>query len=186
MSEDNVEQIGPLVVHQAPQWQEEVWSRADGKCCNCGSKHKVALKLIVAEEAGGKQSADNAYLICRSCEIAASAAKPKNKHSDNRPINFWVSRRLFESMNEALASKTGFKGKSALIRDLMTKYITSESQYDDLEQYQDMQSTDQVKINAWVPRSTYETFKVLLNKRGLTVTEAIVSLIMVFEEEIKE
>ena len=115
--------------------------------------------------------------------MATNAAKPTNKTTNNRSINFWVSRRLFQGMDNGLCSNTGFNSKSSLIRYLMGRYIQSEHQFDDLEQYQDAAGADGAKINAWVEIDTYDTFKVLLDKRGMSVTDAIVALVMVYENE---
>ena len=183
--DDTVEIVGSEYrVEVPPSWQQEVWDRTEGKCCNCGSKHKVRVKLIVPEEAGGTKAASNATLICRACEMATDSSAPKTKHSNNRPINFWVSRRLFNRMNNGLCSDRGFKSKSALIRYLMGKYIQTEPQFDDLEQYQDAEGVDAVKVNAWVPKETYSTFQAMVQKRDMTVTDAIKSLVMVFEEDV--
>lgn len=164
-------------------WQQEVWERTGGNCGNCGSNHKVRVKLIVPIIAGGHKAASNASLICRACDMAVDSSNPKTKHADNRPINFWVSRRLFERMNNGLCSDRGFKSKSALIRYLMNKYITAENQFDDLDRYQDAEGIDTAKVNAWVPRETYATFQSMIGKRGMTVTDAIKSLVMVYEDE---
>jgi hypothetical protein len=174
---------GFKVVPGPPSWQEEVWDRTDGRCYGCGSDHKNRVKLIVPLEAGGTACAENACLICRGCEMATDASKPKNKTINNRPINFWVSRRLFQRMDNGLCSNKGFNSKSALIRYLMSKYIQEDVQFDDLEQYQDAAGTDSARINAWVPVDTYETFKAMLDKRGMTVTEAVIALVMVYEME---
>jgi hypothetical protein len=144
----------------------------------------VRLKLIVPEEAGGQRTASNAVLICRACEMSTDASKPKLRHADNRPINFWTSRRLFDRMENGVISKNGFKSKSALIRYLMNKYIQDEPQFDDLEQYQDnAEEADAAKVNAWVPKDTYGTFKSRVDRRGMSVTDAIKALIMVYDEE---
>jgi len=166
-----------------PDWQAEVWRRTGNRCNGCGSRAKLTLKMIVPEEAGGQLSPDNAYIICRACEIATDAHRSKMQHADNRPINFWVSRRLFERMSNGLCSDRGFKSKSALIRYLMGRYLQSEKQFDDLEQYQDVEGVDDVKINAWVPKATYDTFKIMLDRRGMSVTEALKALVMVYESE---
>ncbi len=166
-----------------PDWREEVWDRTSGKCYGCGSDHKVIVKLIVPLEAGGQKASENACLICRACEMATDATKPRNRTSNNRPINFWVSRRLFQRMDNGLCSDKGFNSKSALIRYLMSKYIQDEGQFDDLEQYQDAAGSDSAKVNVWVPIDTYETFKTLLDKRGVSVTDAVIALVMVYEME---
>jgi hypothetical protein len=186
MSEDDetVEVVGGDRVEEAKSsWQQEVWDRTNGNCGNCGSDHKVRVKLMVPEIAGGKKAASNASIICRACEMAMDSSEPKTKHSNNRPINFWVSRRLFERMNNGLCSDRGFKSKSALIRYLMNKYITAETQFDDLDRFQDAEGIDTAKVNAWVPRETYATFQAMIGKRGMTVTDAIKSLVMVYEDE---
>lgn len=172
-----------ITVVAPPSWQEEVWERTAGRCYGCGSDHKNRVKLLVPMEAGGTECAENACLICRGCEMATDASKPKNKTSDNRPINFWVSRRLFQRMDNGLCSNKGFNSKSALIRYLMAKYIQDDVQFDDLEQYQDAAGTDSARINAWVPMDTYETFKAMLDRRGMSVTEAVIALVMVYEME---
>lgn len=181
----DIETVGPkFKIHTPPAWEQEVWERSNGKCCNCGGDSKVRLKLIVPEEAGGQKVASNAVIICRACELTTDASKPKMRHADNRPINFWTSRGLFNRMENGVCSGNGFKSKSALIRYLMNKYINSEKQFDDLEQYQDnAEGVDAAKVNAWVPKDTYETFKTMLDRRGMSVTEAIKALVMVYDEE---
>lgn len=185
---DKVEVVGLLpnqvsAVPVRPDWQEEVYERTEGKCFGCGSKHKVRAKLIVPVEAGGHPTAENAYLVCRACEMATDANHTKNKTTDNRPINFWVSRRLFQKMDNGLCSDKGFGSKSALIRYLMGKYIQDESRFDDLDQYQDYAGVDSAKVNAWVPKDIYATFQSMVKRRGLSVTDAVVALVMVYEME---
>lgn len=181
----DVETVGPqFEIHTPPAWEQETWERHDGKCCNCGSTSKVRVKLIVPEEAGGQKIASNAVVICRACELVTDASKPKMRHADNRPINFWTSRKLFDRMENGVCSENGFKSKSALIRYLMNKYLQDEGQFDDLEQYQDnSEGADAAKVNAWVPKDTYGAFKARVDRRGLSVTDAIKALIMVYDEE---
>ena len=182
--ETDVEQVGPTFeIYTPPTWEQEVWDRTNGRCCNCGGDSKVRIKLIVPEEAGGQKIASNAVVICRACELVTDASKPKMLHANNRPINFWTSRKLFNRMENGVCSDNGFKSKSALIRYLMNKYISDEGQFDDLEQYQDCVEADAAKVNAWVPKDTYETFKARMDRRGMSVTDAIKALIMVFDEE---
>lgn len=164
-------------------WQEEVLERTGGACSGCGSKHKVRAKLVVPLEAGGLPISENAYMVCRACEMATDASHPKNKTADNRPINFWVSRRLFQKMDNGLCSDRGFASKSALIRYLMSKYIQDETRFDDLDQYQDYAGVDSAKVNAWVPKDIYSTFQAMVKKRGLSVTNAVVGLVMLYEME---
>lgn len=169
------------VIVQEDSWHKKVWDRTGGNCYNCGSSHKVRTKLIVPEIAGGRKVAENGHLICRACEMATDRSLAKERHADNRPINFWVSRRLFNTLSEA--GTGSFKSKSALIRYLMGKFIEAEDHFDDLENYQDSPGADAVKVNAWVPKDTYAVFQEKVTARGATVTDTIKGLLMVFEME---
>lgn len=166
-------------------WQKEAWDRTNGSCYNCGSAHRVSGEYVVPPWMGGKKVASNIVLLCRPCLMIADSL-PTNNHNENRPINFWVSRSLFESLPNSFLNKKGFSSRSALIRYLISKYIAEENLFDDLEQYQDVSGSDVVKVNAWVPANTYTTFKTLLDKRGVTVTDAIRSLVMIFKEEVNK
>jgi hypothetical protein len=62
----------------------------------------------------------------------------------------------------------------------MSKYILDEERFDDLELYQDEKAD--VKINVWVEEDRYGTFKRLAEKRGMTVTSVLRSLIRMYGE----
>jgi len=113
--------------------------------------------------------------------MAAEASKKDSKANDQRLVNFWVSRRLFDRIQEGLQTYKAFNSMGSLVRYLISKYIEDESRFDDLELYQD-EGADS-KLNVWVERDRYDTFKVLLDKRGMTVTDAIKSLIRMYEEQ---
>jgi hypothetical protein len=66
----------------------------------------------------------------------------------------------------------------------MSKYIVDEARFDDLERHQD--SGADVKINVWVDVDAYTTFRQLVDARGLTVTDAVKSLILVYQETMAE
>jgi hypothetical protein len=152
-------------------------------CGNCGGDHKLRVKLIVPVEAGGKEVESNAMLICRVCEMSADiAARLPGSEGRRRLINFWVSRRLHDRMVEGIAA-TGLKSMSELVRYLMTIYVADSERFDDVSRYQDSVVGD-VKLNVWVPIDQYETFKPLVNKRGMSVTEAVKALFQMFDEEI--
>lgn len=123
----------------------------------------------------------NGVLLCRGCEMAADAVKKDSKASDQRLVNFWVSRRLFDRIQEGLATYKAFNSMGSLVRYLISKYIEDDGRFDDLGLYQD-EGAD-VKVNVWVERDRYDTFKVLLDKQGMTVTDAIKSLIRMYEEQ---
>lgn len=113
--------------------------------------------------------------------MAAEAAKSPAKAGKQRLVNFWVSRRLFDRIQEGLKNYKAFNSMGSLVRYLINKYIEDEARFDDLELYQD-EGADS-KLNVWVDREHYDTFKVLLDKRGVTVTDAIKSLIRCYEEQ---
>lgn len=113
--------------------------------------------------------------------MAAEASKKDSKANDQRLVNFWVSRRLFDRIQDGLQTYKAFNSMGSLVRYLISKYIEDESRFDDLELYQD-EGADS-KLNVWVERDRYDTFKVLLDQRGMTVTDAIKSLIRMYEEQ---
>jgi hypothetical protein len=162
-------------------WEKKIWQRYRNRCANCGQEERLRVKMIVPLEAGGQMSESNGVLLCRSCEMAAEASKKDSKANDQRLVNFWVSRRLFDRIQEGLQTYKAFNSMGSLVRYLISKYIEDESRFDDLELYQD-EGADS-KLNVWVERDRYDTFKVLLDKRGMTVTDAIKSLIRMYEEQ---
>lgn len=173
---DKIEQI----VGSPPSFEQQIWEKHKSQCANCGGQHKLRVKMIVPAEAGGQEVVSNGVLICRACEMATDAAARPGSEGLRRPINFWVSRRLYNRMQNGMRTHHGFKSMGALIRYLMSMYVTDANRFDDLDRYQDA-ATGDVKINVWVPTDQYETFKHLVNVRGLTVTGAVKSLIQVYD-----
>lgn len=158
-------------------WEQKILERANDKCSNCGSTHKVRVKPVVPIEVGGKLSAENGTTLCRACEMAADVVASSSAGAAQRPVNFWVSRRLYDKIK----SLNGFKSTGSLIRFLMSKYVVDAARFDDLGQWQE-DGTD-VKINVWVDKGVYGTFKTLVNDNGLTVTDALKALVRMYEEE---
>ena len=166
-------------------WVTQTFEHYRHRCSNCGGEDRLKAKLTVPVEAGGQQSVSNAFLICRPCEMASEIVKRSSSPasgSTTRPINFWVSRSLHANITNGLSDKYGFRSVSALVRYLMSKYVTDSDRFDDVAQFQDDGSD--VKVNVWVPRDTYETFKSLVDKNGLTVTSALKGLIRMYEVEV--
>lgn len=164
------------------EWEKFIWDRNRGRCSNCGSEDRLRVKMVVPIEAGGKLVESNGVLLCRTCEMAAEAANAAGgAGSVRRPVNFWVSRSLYDRIQEGIKTRNGFSSMGSLIRYLMTKYVLDEHRFDDLESYQD--SGADVKINVWVPMDGYSTFKQLIDKRGMTVTDGIKALVRMYESE---
>lgn len=165
-------------------WVTQTFVHYQNQCSNCGGGDRLKAKLVVPIEAGGQEAVSNAFLICRPCEMASEIVKRSSSPasgSDTRPINFWVSRSLYTNVQNGLSHKYGFRSVSALVRFLMSKYVLDSERFDDVAQFQDDGSD--VKVNVWVPKDTYETFKTLVDKNGLTVTSALKGLIRMYEIE---
>jgi hypothetical protein len=164
------------------EWARAVWKRCKDKCSNCGGNDRLALKMVVPIEAGGKYVVENGVLLCRACEMAAdTAGKSSPNEPARRPLNFWVSRPLYLSIQEGIKTRNGVNSMGSLVRYLMSKYVTQADRFDDLAQYQD-EGAD-VKINVWVEMDRYSTFKAMVDKRGMTVTDAVKGLIRMYESE---
>lgn len=165
-------------------WVTQVFERAQNQCSNCGGTDRLKAKLIVPESAGGQKIASNGFLICRPCEMASEivsrSASPASG-SSTRPINFWMSRGLYGKVTNGLSRRHGFRSVSSLVRFLMSKYVSDADRFDDVSQYQDEGSD--VKVNVWVPRDTYETFKSLVDRNGMTVTSTLKGLIRMYEDQ---
>ena len=163
-------------------WVTQVFERAQHRCSNCGGADRLKAKLIVPESAGGQKTVSNGFLICRPCEMASEivsrSASPASG-SSTRPINFWMSRSLHSKITNGLSHRYGFRSVSSLVRFLMAKYVSDVERFDDVAQFQDEGSD--VKVNVWVPRDTYDTFKSLVDKNGLTVTDALKGMIRMYE-----
>jgi hypothetical protein len=163
-------------------WEREVIEASKDRCGNCGSEGRLRVSMLVPEEAGGRLVVSNGCVLCRPCELAAAAvARGKAGEDSRRALNFWVSRKLYDRIQEGLKHRNGFTSMGSLVRYLMSQYVSDESRFDDLSQYQD--SGADVKVNVWVDTAHYATFKSLLDKRGVTVTSAIKALVIMYELE---
>jgi hypothetical protein len=162
-------------------WEKEVQEAGRFKCANCGSDDRVKPRMVVPVEAGGKLVLGNGILLCRTCELTLeTAARYAEPTKTKRPVNFWVSRKLYDRLNDE-SERTTFRSMAGLVRFLMTKYVSDPDRFDDLSQYQDA-GTD-VKVNVWVESDIYARFKELVDRRGQTVTDSLKGLICLFENE---
>jgi hypothetical protein len=158
-------------------FEQALLERAKDLCSNCGSDHKVQARMIVPLEAGGKFSFDNGTTLCRACEMASSVVKRSPTGAAQRPVNFWVSRRMYDKVKLL----NGFNSTGSLVRFLMSKFVAHDDQFDDLNLWQETGSD--MKINVWVDKEIYTAFKTLVNERGMTVTDSFKALIRMYEEE---
>lgn len=182
MVDDGTERIGST---QGSDWASSVCARAGGRCEGCGNEAQLRAVLIVPLEAGGNLADTNTVVLCRTCELASEMAhrdRTPASGPNTRPINIWVSRGLHARLQNGLSTRYGFRSVASLVRYLMTKYVMDSHRFEDVAQYQE--SGSDVKINVWVPRDTYDRFKTLVDKNGLTVTDALKGLIRMYEMEI--
>lgn len=163
-------------------WRESVLERARYKCSNCGSEDRLQVKMVLPIEAGGRYIDSNGIVFCRVCEMSGEAAASKTDNTSQRLINFWMSRSLYDRIQKSLNSPEGFSSMGALIRTLMKSFVSDPSRFDDLYLYQDEQN--EVRVNVWVDRETYATFKTILDIDGKTVTESLRSLILMYQADL--
>jgi hypothetical protein len=167
---------------QRKVWEAQVRANHRNKCANCGGVERLRVFMLVPEEAGGRLLDTNGTLLCRACEMAKEAAERATSPQYRRLVNFWVSQKLHARIEDALRIREGFVSLGHLVRYMMSKFVTDPVRFDDIERYQDFGSSD-VKVNVWVDADTYETFKQMLEQRRMTVTEAVKSLIQMYDEE---
>lgn len=159
-------------------FEREVRSRHQDQCVSCGGDDHVAVHLLVPELAGGSLVADNATLLCRNCDFAARALASKSVGVSDRPVNFWVSNRLYQSLQQ----KNGFGSVGKLVRFLVQSYLEAPDRFDDVGLWQD-EGAD-VKVNVHVPADIYERFRAVAYGNGGTVTDVLRSLLRWYEEEL--
>jgi hypothetical protein len=90
-----------------------------------------------------------------------------------------MSRGLHDRVQALISRTNGFTSVGALVRYMMSQYVLDPGRYDDLTLYQDRDND--VRSSVWADRGTYATFQTLLSKAGLTVTDAVKSLLMAYE-----
>lgn len=176
---DSIEVLPPEVSEERA-WEKAILEHFRSRCANCGSNERLRVKTVVPVEAGGKLVTSNGVCLCRSCEMASDAYLKSSKNENQRLVNFWVSRSLFDRLKVNLDNHKGFNSMGSLVRYLMAKYVEDENRFDDLELFQD-EGAD-TKLNVWVEKDRYATFKNLLDKRGVTITDTIKSLIVMYLE----
>lgn len=165
-------------------WVERVRDSSGGVCANCGSAHRLKVCMVVPQKAGGQLRVSNGVVLCRACEMAGdTVVGSSTKGARSRPINFYMSRPLLGRMEEGLAVRNGFASKAALVRYLMRKFVADADRFDDLRLYQDVGAD--TKINVWVDGLLYAAFKERVAERGMTVTQALKGLIMMYGSQVE-
>lgn len=176
------EQIEILTKPENPKdsWVRAVWEEFNGKCVNCGTDERVSVRMIVPEDAGGKLVVSNGTILCRTCEVAKTAVEKAEAagKTPRRPVNVWVSQNLYNQVQTSLKTKNGFRSMGSLVRHMMRIMVETPDRFEDLSQYQD-QGSD-VKINLWLDQVAYDTFKIAMSDKNLTVTEGVKGLLLMY------
>jgi len=160
------------------QFENSVMERGRRQCSNCGGHDRVRVKMVVPEEAGGTLKVTNGVVLCRTCDMAKDSLPGAGSKTDTFVVSVWMSQNLREKVEGVIQPKRAFRSWSALSRYLIAKYVSDERRFDDLEQYQDTNS--QTKVTVRVDKEIYGTFAAMLKRRGLTVTDALKSLYLMY------
>jgi hypothetical protein len=138
----------------------------------------VAACFVIPSEAGGRIRIENGVSLCRECRIAAEGARVLPLRIDNKtPINFLISNKLHDTIEKFAHNGSKFGSISALVRHMISSFITEPEMYEDIGMWQDFGSG--VKINGWVDGSIYLTFKAMCQDRGMSYTDTLKSLLLV-------
>jgi len=163
-------------------WEKTVLEMHRSRCANCGNADKIRVHMVVPEAAGGKLVPSNGTVLCRACEMARDAVARHAEAAEQRPINFWMSRRLHSRINDSLRPRNGTRSLGSLVKYLMQKFVSDPDRFDDIERYQDAGKRE-LKVNVWVNAEEYTAFKQLLDSRSMTVTDAVKALLLLYDEE---
>lgn len=159
-------------------WKDGVLERDEKACVNCGSRSKVAACFIIPPEVGGHLRIGNGVTICRECRLKAESARVLPQRIDNKtPVNFLMSTLLHQTVHKYVHNGSRFGTVSALMRTMISSFITQPELYEDLQSWQDAGSD--VKVNGWVDGAQYEVFKTMCRDRNLSYTDALKGLLLV-------
>lgn len=159
------------------EWKRKVLERDENRCVNCEKKERVAACFIIPPESGGTLKVSNGATICRDCRISAEGARVLPLRIDNKtPINFLISRPLHNAIDKLVHEDSNFGSKAALVRSLISSFITEPQLYEDVDRWQDPGSD--VKVNGWVDGAQYEVFKRLCQDRGMSYTDVLKGLLL--------
>ena len=169
---------GPMSdVDSLREWKDKVLQR-DEVCVNCESAEKLAACFIVPPEVGGHLKTGNGVTVCRECRLKAESARVLPQRIDNKtPVNFLMSKSLHQVVHKYAHNGSRFGTVSALMRAMISSFITQPELYEDLQNWQDGGSD--IKVNGWVDGSQYEVFKSMCRDRGMSYTDALKALLMV-------
>jgi len=165
-------------------WRKEVLEYYRYRCVSCSSEDNLQVMLIVPEDAGGLCVLANSTVLCRDCEIAKAAVEQSKMYGKPllRPINVWISRKLYDNLKLELGQRHGFTSMSSLVRYMVNRVVEQPDLFRDLEFYQD-RGTD-LKVNLWVDAHEYEKFKRLLVEKTMTVTDGIKALMLLYTTDV--
>jgi len=160
------------------EWKTKVLERDGHACVNCSGTEKVAACFVIPVEVGGNVRPSNGVTVCRECRIAAESSRILPQRIDNKtPINFLISDSLHKTVNKYVHNGSKFGSVSALMRSMISSFITQPELYEDLQSWQDDGSD--VKVNGWVDGLQYQIFKGMCRNKGISYTDALKALLLV-------
>lgn len=167
---DSAEEARKLIA-----WKKAVLARDANSCVNCLRKTNIAVSYVIPPEAGGELRVSNGVSICRQCRVAAESVKtPASKIDNKTPLNFLISRKLYNQVKDYCDDKS--ISISALIRQMISLFIKYPEQFEDLELFQDPGS--EIKVNAWCDGDEFSTMKKMCQDKNVTLTNTLKSLLL--------
>lgn len=156
-------------------WEAAVFTKYLNLCSGCGGQTRLAARLVVEEEHGGRRTLANSTLLCILCDVARTSVGV----APTRGLDLQVSRRVSDLIHSWPERKV-FPGMSGGLRQLMELYVASPGRFADLAFYQDGEA--EAQINFRLDTKLYEAFRDLVQAQGLSVRAALAGLVMAYEE----
>jgi hypothetical protein len=158
-------------------WKKDVLAVSNSKCVNCERKSNVGVFFIVPPEAGGRIRTPNGVALCRDCRIAVENHRVlPGKISNKTPVNFLISRSLHDRTVEFVQKPGGVGTVSCLIRNMISTFISSPEQFEDIAMFQDNGS--EIKINIWATGDDFSKLRSMCQEREMSITNVLKALLL--------
>lgn len=157
-------------------WEAAVFTKYKNTCSGCGGLTRLAARLVVGEEQGGRRTLGNSTLMCVLCDVARAAGAAG---AGQRALDLQVSRSVSDLIHSWPERKV-FAGMSSGLRQLMELYVAAPGRFSDLPFFQDGEA--EVQINFRLDVKLYEVFRDLVQAQGMSVRAALAGLVMAYEE----
>ena len=155
-----------------------------GCCMNCGSTVRLLTEPVVPLEYGGRDTEQNALVVCRNCDLLRFQTAAHSPLVDKKMLNLWLSHDLHGRVMQIL--EQGFGGLrtlSRLTRYLAGKYLENPENFDDLGSRQD--TSRGVRVNFWMSGEMHAAFKRQAGADRLGMSEAVRGLFLLYLEKVE-